>query len=487
MTKHNKTTRKMRNRKQALRLVAVCLVAIGFLSSCGKDNGTTSGRGFHAIAEQGTGDGSRTYLDGSAVKWDENDQIVVRNAKGQALGFDLDEGANTSYGTFRSSEVSASFFSPNYTAIYPATSTAGTANTITSATTATFDLPAVQTYRANSFGTKAMPMMACSTDEDIEFKNVLGGVVFPLTCSPDDERHTYKVKSVVITSNNPDDVLWGSCTTTVSGLDGEATLNSTVANNSTSKHIITLDCGPDGVELSRDAVIDFTIMVPAGTLENGFTVKVVGDVSWPSYFDMIDETIYEKSVEWSSGQMPDFIVRSRLSKVETAMEVVPMAHYTYYTVFYLDRESGQQISDVKWVCGLMVGTSVSEAALEISGFTFWGPSEEQSLVLSENPWENDIIFYYERTPEEVEFMVYYTDFETGEHVAAPRIMHGYVGETMFLVPEFVPGYDYSGFVETNFPTYQNLGRRIRIELTETPNAYVRFWYLPELLDKNIPE
>ena len=111
----------MRNRKQTIRLVGVCLVAIGFLSSCGKDNGTTSNRGFRAISEQGTGDGSRTYLDGSAVKWDENDQIVVRNTKGQTLGFDLDEGANTSYGTFRSSEVSASFFSPNYTAIYPAT------------------------------------------------------------------------------------------------------------------------------------------------------------------------------------------------------------------------------------------------------------------------------------------------------------------------------------------------------------------------------
>lgn len=480
----------MRNRKQTLRLVGVCLVAIGFLSSCGKDNGTTSGRGFRAIAEQGSGDGSRTYLDGSAVKWDENDQIVVRNAKGQTLGFGLDEGANTSYGTFRSSEVSASFFSPNYTAIYPATSTAGTANTITSATTATFDLPAVQTYRANSFGTKAMPMMACSTDEDLEFKNVLGGVVFPLTCSQYDDRHIYKVKSVVITSNNPNDVLWGSCTTTISGLDGEATLNSTVANNAPNKHIITLDCGPDGVELSRDAVIDFTIMVPAGTLENGFTVKVVGDVSWPSYFKLTDETIYEKSVAWNSGQMPDFIVRSRLSKVQTAMEVVPMAHYTYYTVFYLDRETREILPDIKQVFGLEVGTSVTEAAIEIAGYTLWGPSEVQSIELSENPWENDIIFEYERTPEEVEFMVYYTDYLTGEDIAEPLIMHGDVGETMILIAESVAGYEYMRSAVTNFPTFQYLDLdrdRIRIELTETPNAYVRFWYIPESPDKNIPE
>ncbi|MBR5630509.1 MAG: hypothetical protein IKW82_02580 [Bacteroidales bacterium] len=381
----------MRNRKQTLRLVGVCLVAIGFLSSCGKDNGTTSNRGFHAIAEQGTGDGSRTYLDGSAVKWDENDQIVVRNAKGQTLGFGLDEGANTSYGTFRSSEVSAGFFSPNYTAIYPATSTAGTANTITSATTATFDLPAVQTYRANSFGTKAMPMMACSTDEDIEFKNVLGGVVFPLTCSQYDDRHIYKVKSVVITSNNPNDVLWGSCTTTVSGLDGEATLSSTVANNAASKHIITLDCGPDGVELTRGTPIDFIIMVPAGTLESGFTVKVVGDVYWPSaHSSAIGETIYERSVAWSSGQMPDFIVRSRLSKVLTAMDMVPPP---YYTVNYIDFDTGEMLAAEKLVWPVTVGATVTETAIPIWGYMCLAPCEV-ILVISES--QNEIIFYYEQ-------------------------------------------------------------------------------------------
>ena len=472
MTKHNKTTRKMRNRKQALRLVAVCLVAIGFLSSCGKDNGTTSGRGFHAIAEQGTGDGSRTYLDGSAVKWDENDQIVVRNAKGQALGFDLDEGANTSYGTFRSSEVSASFFSPNYTAIYPATSTAGTANTITSATTATFDLPAVQTYRANSFGTKAMPMMACSTDEDIEFKNVLGGVVFPLTCSPGDERHTYMVKSVVVTSNNPDDVLWGSCTTTVSGLDGEATLNSTVANNSTSKHIITLDCGPDGVELSRDAAIDFTIMVPAGTLENGFTVKVVGDVSWPSYFYMTDETIYEMSVAWNSGQMPDFIVRSRLSKVQTAMEVVPPS--TYYTVSYLDIDTGEPLCGRKVVLGCEAGCEVTECAVFVDGYMYLPPSEK-TFVLSENPYLNEFIFYYEKEPMEVRVDVSYLDIYTWEELGPPREIYGYVGETITIRAVDIYGYNYRS-IDTDFPGYEIVGpSTISIVLSEE-GSFVRFLY-----------
>lgn len=452
--------------------MALWILCLAFLASCGKDNGTTNSRGFHAIAEQGSGDGNRTYLDGTAVKWDESDQIVVRNAKGQTLGFDLDEGANTSYGAFRSSEVSASFFSPNYTAIYPATSTAGTANTITSATTATFDLPAVQTYRANSFGTKAMPMMACSTDDDIEFKNVLGGVVFPLTCSQYDDRHIYKVKSVVITSNNPNDVLWGSCTTTISGLDGEATLNSTVANNAPNKHIITLDCGPDGVELSRDAVIDFTIMVPAGTLENGFTVKVIGDVSWPSYFYMTDETIYEMSVAWNSGQMPDFIVRSRLSKVQTAMEVVPPS--TYYTVSYLDIDTGEPLCERKVVTGCEAGSEVTECAVFVDGYMYLPPSE-MTYVLSENPYLNEFIFYYEKEPMEVRVDVSYLDINTWEELGPPREIYGYVGETITIIAVDIYGYNYRS-IDTDFPGYEIVGpSTISIVLSEE-GSFVRFLY-----------
>ena len=87
-------------------------------------------------------------------------------------------------------------------------------------------------------------------------------------------------------------------------------------------------------------------------------------------------------------------------------------------------------------------------------------------------------------------MVYYTDYLTGEDIAEPLIMRGDVGETMILIAESVAGYEYMRSAVTNFPTFQYLDLdrdRIRIELTETPNAYVRFWYIPESPDKNIPE
>lgn len=413
--------------------IALWILCLAFLASCGKDNGTTSNRGFRAIAEQGTGDGSRTYLDGSAVKWDENDQIVVRNTKGQALGFDLDEGANTSYGTFRSNEVSASFFSPNYTAIYPATSTAGTANTITSATTATFDLPAVQTYRANSFGTKAMPMMACSTDEDIEFKNVLGGVVFPLTYTHNLENCTYLVKRVVVTSNNTADVLWGTCATTISGVDGTANLSSSVTNSATDKHIITLDCG-DGVQLIKDTPVDFTVMVPAGTLESGFTLTVIGDMIYNGE-TFANEELYEQSVSWTSGTHEGFIVRSRLSKVQTALEIKKVR----YTVEYLENGTERYLAPSKIVEGLL-GASVTENAIDIDGYDWI--YYEQTLTLAAENTENVIVFYYKQ-PEPVlttTVTISYRDCDNGEQIIQDSEISASVGDTLTLDAPTIDGY-----------------------------------------------
>lgn len=413
--------------------IALWILCLAFLASCGKDNGTTSNRGFRAIAEQGTGDGSRTYLDGSAVKWDENDQIVVRNTKGQALGFDLDEGANTSYGTFRSNEVSDSFFSPNYTAIYPATSTDGTANTITSATTATFGLPAVQTYRANSFGTKAMPMMACSTDEDIEFKNVLGGVVFPLTYTHNLENCTYLVKRVVVTSNNTADVLWGTCATTISGVDGAANLSSSVTNSATDKHIITLDCG-EGVQLIKDTPVDFTVMVPAGTLESGFTLTVIGDMIYNGE-TFANEELYEQSVSWTSGTHEGFIVRSRLSKVQTALEIKKVR----YTVNYLEVGTERYLAPSKIVKGLL-GASVTENAIDIDGYDWI--YYEQTLTLAAENTENVIVFYYNKQSEPVltTVTIFYIDCDTNEKIIPDSEISASVGDTLTVDAPEIEGY-----------------------------------------------
>lgn len=387
----------MKTKYNSISLLAMGMLLVSFLSACNKDNLSEDnnlnggGRGFHAIAE---GDGGKTYLDGTAVKWEKDETISVRNDAGLKQVFHLDKGVNTSYGTFESDEVSNDFFVPNYTAIYPTASTDGVDNVINSDATATFDLPPVQTYKANSFGVKAMPMMACSTDEVLEFKNVLGGVVFPLTYTSESEDYIYyKVKSVVVTSNNSADVLWGTCTTTISGLDDDADLSSTVANNASDKHIITLDCSADGgVELIKDTPIDFTVMVPAGTLESGFTLTVIGDLSCDGVTYAGIE-LYTQSVSWNNGQQPDFIVRSRLSKVKTAIDVKLLVGYI---VRYIDMDTRIDIlPPFQSYQTYEVGSCVTAASLPVEGYRLIGPASH-TFDLGPITSENIITFYYQK-------------------------------------------------------------------------------------------
>lgn len=379
----------MKTRHNTINLLAMGMLLVGLLSACTKDkindgNNDVSnggGRGFRAATE---GDGSKTFLDGMTVKWEESDMISVRNSAGTAKGFSLEEGANTQYGSFNSAEAGDDFYSGNYTSIYPAASTAGTDNAITSATAATFDLPAVQTYKANSFGVKAMPMMAYSTDENLEFKNVLGGVVFPLTYS--ETGTSVHVTSVVVESNNTEDVLWGTCATTISGVDGAADLNSSVTNSATDRHIITLDCSADGgVKLVAGAPTDFTVMVPAGTLESGFTLRVFASTQ---YFPNVE--LYTQSVSWASGTHEGFIARSRLSKVNTN---ITMPLRTDYTVRYLDMSS-DPLAEPTVMENHFIGEEITENPIDIDGYEFDHVVPSSTITLKADPSQNEICFYY---------------------------------------------------------------------------------------------
>ena len=426
----------MKTRHNTINLLAMGMLLVGLLSACTKDkindgNNDVSnggGRGFRATAE---GDGSKTYLDGMTVKWEESDMISVRNSAGKAKGFSLEEGANTQYGSFNSAEAGDDFFTPNYTAIYPT----GTDNAITSATTATFDLPAVQTYKASSFGVKAMPMMAHSTDENLEFKNVLGGVVFPLTYTHNLENCFYLVKRVVVTSNNPDDVLWGTCTTPISGVDDAADLSSTVSNSNANakKHEITLDCG-EGVQLVKDTPIDFTVMVPAGTLESGFTLTVIGDMIYNGA-TFANEELYTQSVWWDSGTHDNFIVRSRLSKVKTALEIKMVG----YTVRYLEIGTERELAPSKKVKGFL-GASVNEDAIDIDGYDLMS-FYSQTLTLAAENLVNVITFYYEEVAQSAILRIHHIVIPGSTPLIGDQIIEGlHIGDEIVVEAVNVPGY-----------------------------------------------
>ena len=280
-------------KRNIIRLMTLCTVAVLALASCKKDNkpqGNVPENGFLATVEANQGNGGRTHLVGSDVLWNAGDQIVVRNGDGLTATYRLTAGENTTEGTFLSSEDDNDFFQPTYTAIYPATG-----NTITGEGTATITLPATQSYVANSFANGAMPMMAVSGEQTLAFKNMLGGICFPMVGD------NLTVTRLVLTSNSATDHLSGVFSADYNNGQPTLTYTSGGANS------ITLDCGA-GVTLSSTAT-DFTIMLPAGSLANGFTLQAYDGTT----------LLFEKSNTATLGA--DFIARSAIKKVNQNLQV----------------------------------------------------------------------------------------------------------------------------------------------------------------------
>ncbi len=226
----------------------------------------------------------------------------MANGQGTVLNYELTEGENTTNGTFYTGEGHETFFTPDYVSIYPAFNAEGTANAITSSTEATFNLPATQTYKENSFAEKSMPMVAYSSTQTLNFKNVLGGICFPIVCTS-----PVQVTSVVLTSA-ADEALWGTCTTTISTSGGDPT--SQVTNSDAAKNVITLDCSGSNVTLNPDEPTYFCIMVPPGSLASGFTLQAYSG----------ETKVFEKSNTDQLGA--DFIPRSVIRKVNHNLDIV---------------------------------------------------------------------------------------------------------------------------------------------------------------------
>ena len=294
----------MKTNKITLMIMGLALASL--FASCKKENdnnGAVVGAGFKATTELRDGSNRTIGVPNAAgtgieVHWTSGDQILVANQSGagSTLTYNLSGGAGSTEGTFKSHDENDAFLQPDYVAIYPATNAAGTANSIgivEGDIKATFNLTATQNYQNNSFGDKAMPMVAYSTIQELSFKNVLGGICFPMV------GNGVTVTKIVLTSA-ADEPLWGTCTTTISAT-GDPT--STVSNTDANKKAITLDCG-SGIVLDPTTATDFYIMVPAGTLETGFTVE--------AFYG--DNKIFEKSTTSAPGA--NFIPRSVVRKMQ---------------------------------------------------------------------------------------------------------------------------------------------------------------------------
>lgn len=317
------------------RLSVICMAALLLLTvSCKKDKQET-GNGFRATTETQSGS-SKTHLgDGSdashkGVLWDSEDIIKVFNKDNQDVKtFKATEvyGKNA---LFEGTEtIDPSFFTAPYTAFFPSD------NVTLDDGNFKLTLLGSQTYNSqNGYGLTgtAYPMMAVSDDKDLNFKNICSIIEFNLTSAT-----TCTLQSIILTSNNTDEMLYG--TGIVNWNNGNPTL-STLSGGGNS---ITLSC--NGAELNSTAK-SFYFVVPAGTLSQGFTVKVIDT----------------ENKEWSREASATIVARNQMisfsSDVATA-SVVPSVSIAYVDGVVLNCSVGFEAGSHSCEYGLVYGTNAT--------------------------------------------------------------------------------------------------------------------------------
>lgn len=122
-------------------------------------------------------------------------------------------------------------------------------------------LPSEQTYAPESFGNGAMAMVAVSEDNNITFRNVLGGMKLQL-------RGTQKVVSVTLQGKNSEKL---SGAATVTAYTDETKPAITMASGASAS--VTLNCG-SGIQLNESTATEFIIALPPVLFSKGFIVTV---------------------------------------------------------------------------------------------------------------------------------------------------------------------------------------------------------------------
>lgn len=122
-------------------------------------------------------------------------------------------------------------------------------------------LPSEQSYAPESFGEDSMAMVAVSEDNNITFRNILGGMKLQL-------KGTQKVTSITLEGKNSEK-LSGAATVTAYTDDTKPAI--TMASGASTS--VTLNCGT-GVQLSESAATEFIVALPPVLFSKGFTVTV---------------------------------------------------------------------------------------------------------------------------------------------------------------------------------------------------------------------
>ena len=173
-------------------------------------------------------------------------------------------------------------------------------------------LPSEQTYAAESFGNGSMAMVAVSEDNDIIFRNVLGGMKLQL-------KGTQKIKSITLEGKNNEKL---SGAATVTAYTDETKPAITMASGASKT--ITLNCG-SGVQLNESTATEFIVALPPVLFSKGFTVTIT-DTESKTYTVETDKanTVLRSSLL----VMPDFKLDASSGDDEESGDIIPVGKVT---------------------------------------------------------------------------------------------------------------------------------------------------------------
>ena len=219
-------------------------------------------------------DATRTVMDENHnVLWSEGDQIVIFKKTTIGNKYQIkDQYVGTTTGGF--SKITETGNDDNFesgneiyhnVAMYPYSTSIWCMKNDNNIPTTSYQLnvvlPDTQTYAEDSFANGAFPMVAVSTDNQLTFRNICGGLKLQF-------KGVDKIKSIKIESIAGEAVSGKS--TIIGYADGSAP---TITMASTASSSVTLDCG-EGVQLYENVPTTFIISLPPVTFRSGMRMTV---------------------------------------------------------------------------------------------------------------------------------------------------------------------------------------------------------------------
>lgn len=252
--------------------------------------------------------GGKSQINGNSVCWSKGDKIALITTGSEKIEYTLSSGIGTTSGTFEGENPSAT--TGPYCVVYPY----GSVNSCSyndSGFTVKYSLPQKQSYSKNSFGEGANLSIGYSDNYEFRFLNMMG--VLKVTIK---NRASCLVKKVELVSKNTSDKLWGDGTVTINGTTADSLSfgNLTGGNN-----VLTL-----GKYMKWEAGdVSLYFVVPAGTLQQGFEIKIYEY----GYANPITKDANEEAIEFTNPTGLDVIQRSMVSVLDFGDRLIPTKGY----------------------------------------------------------------------------------------------------------------------------------------------------------------